>query len=369
MFAADSGRSAGDDVFLEYLPILATVAICLFARPIGEWLDVIDYPDSERKIHAEPTPQVGGIAVMVPVSIWAMFGLLWGPPAASGFYYSIVLCGGGVAVVGFMDDQHTISAGGRLLLLAMFSVIALRLDPVLASDHVHFAAWGWFTTPPLLLPSLTVVALAGFSSAVNMSDGLDGLVLALICVWTLCLAILGTPEISSAAAVAAAASVVTLLYNLRGRLFLGDCGAFAIAFTVGILAVRCHNLGHLPLETALVWFYIPVLDCLRLIPLRLRRHRSPFKPDREHFHYRLSARVGENWAIAIYAGTVGVTSVMTTLAPQFALVALTLATIVYFGFLLADALARASVRVKLVEAQGNVIALDKKLAKGLGTNI
>lgn len=353
-------------MFLEYLPILATVAICLFARPFGEWLAVIDHPDSERKIHSEPTPQVGGLAVMVPVAIWAVSGLLWGAGGDTGFYFAILLCGSGVAIVGFMDDQHTISAGGRLLLLGIFSVIALRLDPLLAADRIHLASWGWIATPPLLLPVLTVTALAGFSSAVNMTDGLDGLVLALICVWSLCLVILGSPEISSAAAVIATASVITLLYNLRGRLFLGDCGAFAIAFAVGLLAVRCHNLGRLPLETALVWFYIPVLDCLRLIPLRLRRHRSPFKPDMEHFHYRLSARIGDNWAIASYAGTVGLTSFMTTLVPQLAPVALALASVFYFGFLLADTLVRESGKGAGTSAdlQGNVVALDKKLVKG-----
>ncbi|HEX3431056.1 MAG TPA: MraY family glycosyltransferase [Rhizomicrobium sp.] len=351
-------------MFVEYLPILATVAICLFARPLGEWLAVIDHPDSDRKIHSGPTPQVGGIAVIAPIAIWAISGLLWGSGADSGFYFAILLCGSGVAIVGFMDDQHTTSAGGRLLLLAIFSVVALRLDPVLASNQVHFAAWGWFPLPPLLLPALSVTALAGFSSAVNMTDGLDGLVLALICIWSLCLVILGTTEVSSAAAVIAAASVITLLYNLRGRLFLGDCGAFAVAFAIGLLAIRCHNLGRLPLETALVWFYIPVLDCLRLIPLRLRRHRSPFRPDREHFHYRLSARVGDNWAIAIYAGTVGVTSFVTTLAPQLAGVALALASVVYFGFLLADTLARASGKGEAANLKGNVVALDEKLVKG-----
>jgi UDP-GlcNAc:undecaprenyl-phosphate GlcNAc-1-phosphate transferase len=219
--------------------------------------------------------------------------------------------------------------------------------------------------PPLLLPALTVVALTGFSSAVNMTDGLDGLVLALICTWSLCLAVIGTPEISSTAAVIAAASVVTLLYNLRGRLFLGDCGAFAIAFVVGLLAVRCHNLARLPLETALVWFYIPVLDCLRLIPLRLHRHRSPFRPDREHFHYRLSARLGDTWAIVTYAGTVAVTSIMTILLPQLAWFALMLASIVYFGFLLADSLARSGQNEGAAEPLPNVVVLDKRLAKGL----
>jgi UDP-GlcNAc:undecaprenyl-phosphate GlcNAc-1-phosphate transferase len=352
-------------VFIEYLPILVTVAICLFARPLGEWLDVIDHPDSERKTHAGPTPQVGGIAVMVPISIWAISGLLWGSGADAGFYFTILLCGGGVAVLGFMDDQHTISAGARLLLLGLFALVALRLDPVLAGDRVRLAALGWVAMPPLLLPALTVIALTGFSSAVNMTDGLDGLVLALICTWSVCLAVLGTPEISTTAAVIAAASVVTLLYNLRGRLFLGDCGAFAIAFVVGLLAVRCHNLARLPLETALVWFYIPVLDCLRLIPLRLHRHRSPFKPDREHFHYRLSARLGETWAILTYAGTVAVTSIMTTVLPQLAWFALMLASIVYFGFLLADSLARADQNEGLAEPLPNVVALDKRLAKGL----
>ena len=165
----------------------------------------------------------------------------------------------------------------------------------------------------------------------------------------------------------AAASVVTLLYNLRGRLFLGDCGAFAIAFVVGLVAIRCHNLARLPLETALVWFYIPVLDCLRLIPLRLRRHRSPFKPDREHFHYRLSSRLGDGWAITVYAGTVAATSVMTTILPQLALFSLTLASIVYFGFLLADGLARTSEKDTSAALFANVVALDKKLVKGLRT--
>ena len=118
-----------------------------------------------------------------------------------------------------------------------------------------------------------------------------------------------------------------------------------------------------------VWFYIPVLDCLRLIPLRLRRHRSPFKPDREHFHYRLSTRVGETWAIAIYAGTVGVTSLMTTLVPQLAFFALTLASTVYFGFLLADTLARTSGKGQTAETEGNVVALARKLAKGPRTHV
>jgi UDP-GlcNAc:undecaprenyl-phosphate GlcNAc-1-phosphate transferase len=352
-------------MLLAYLPILLTVVICLFARPLGERLGVIDHPDFPRKAHADPTPLVGGIAVMVPLVLWAAAGLFWQQGEAAGFYLSILLCGGGIAVLGFMDDQHTISAGGRLLLLIMFSAIALRLDPILEIDRVHFAAWGWHATPQLLLPTLTVLALAGFSSAVNMTDGLNGLVLALVCVWSICLAFLGESQVSAAASVIAAASTITLLYNLRGRLFLGDCGAFAIAFVVGVLAIRSHNVGRLPLETALVWFYLPVLDCLRLIPLRLWRGRSPFQPDREHFHYRLSARLGERGALVTYAGVVAITSLIATIVPQLSMFGLTIVSVIFFGFLLADGLAARSERpLESIRMPPNVVALEKKLAKG-----
>lgn len=353
-------------MLLDYLPILLTVAICIFAWPVGEWLGVIDYPDAQRKSHAGPTPMVGGIAVMAPLAVWAAAEIIWGQPDSTGFYLTILLCGSGVAILGFMDDQQGISAGGRLLLLAIFAMVALRLDPTLVANRLHLAAGGWLLTPPPVLPALTVLALAGFSSAVNMTDGLNGLVLAFVCIWSLCLAFLGGTDVSAAASVVGAASLVTLLYNLRGRLFLGDCGAFAVSFVVGLLAVRCHNSGRLHLETALVWFYIPVLDCLRLIMLRLWRGRSPFQPDREHFHYRLAARLGERGAIVVYVGVVALTSLTATVMPELSMLGLTVASIVFCGFLLADGLAEVG---DLVEAPvsteaGNVVTLEKKLAKG-----
>jgi UDP-GlcNAc:undecaprenyl-phosphate GlcNAc-1-phosphate transferase len=352
-------------MLLDYLPIMLTVAICIFAWPIGQWLGVIDFPNAERKSHAGPTPMVGGIAVMAPLAAWASAEIIWGQPEATGFYLTILLCGSGVAILGFMDDQQGISAGGRLLLLAIFAMVALRLDPALVANRVHLAAGGWLITPHLLLPALTVLALAGFSSAVNMTDGLNGLVLAFVCIWSICLAFLGGTNVSAAASVIGAASLVALLYNLRGRLFLGDCGAFAVSFVVGLLAVRCHNSGRLHLETALVWFYIPVLDCLRLIGLRIRHGRSPFQPDREHFHYRLAARLGERGAFVVYVGVVGLTSLTATLMPELSFLGLTVASIVFCGFLLADGLASAGQPVEAAAAAaGNVVALEKKLAKG-----
>ncbi len=349
-------------MLLGYLPILLTIVICEFADPIGRWLGVIDHPDNERKRHGGPTPMVGGVAIMLPLALWTLIALLPDRGGQGGFYLSLLLCGGGVAVLGFMDDQRTISAGGRLLLLVIFSAIALRLDPALSADRIRTIDHGWVWMPAYVLPTLTVLALAGFSSAVNMTDGLNGLVLALVLIWTLCLCYLGGPLVGSAAAILAVTSLIALLYNVRGHLFLGDCGAFAAAFVVGLLAVRCHNTGRLPLETALVWFILPVTDCLRLIPLRLWRGHSPFRPDREHFHYRLSARFGEAVATILYAGLVGGTSLLATLLPETSMFCAAAALAVYGGILLADAFAPDMAAVP-GDSSGNVIALEKRAAK------
>jgi UDP-GlcNAc:undecaprenyl-phosphate GlcNAc-1-phosphate transferase len=324
---------------ISYLVVLLTVVICLFAGPISHRLGVVDMPDGDRKHHPEPTPMVGGIAIMLPLCIWCIIQYFRGAP--SDLYAAIAICGGGLAVIGFMDDQNTISAGARLILLALLSAVALKLDPALITNRVFTMAYGWSAAPYGVIPVLTVVALMGFSSAVNMADGMNGIVVALYLIWGFCLALLGTGALAGAAQLIAAAAFITFMFNLRGRLFLGDCGTFAIGFVVGLLAILCHNTGKLPLETVIVWFFIPVVDCLRLIIVRGYEHRSPFRPDKNHFHHQLAKWIGESGAFWTYAGVVAVTSLTATLNPHMADVCIAVVAVFYFGFQIADVLAPA----------------------------
>ena len=324
---------------ISYLMVLMTVAICLFAGPISRRLGVVDMPDGGRKAHPEPTPMVGGIAIMAPLCAWCLAQYFRMPP--NDLYLTIVICGGGLAVIGFMDDQQTISAGARLILLAMLSAVALRLDPALVTQRVFTEAHGWLQAPYGLIPVLTVVALVGFPSAVNMADGMNGLVVALFLVWGFCLTLLGTGPAQGAAQLTAGAAFITFMFNLRGKLFLGDCGTFSIGFVVGLLAILTHNAGRLPLETVIVWFFLPVVDCFRLIGLRTWRHRSPFRPDKNHFHHRLASWIGEQPAFWTYAGIVTVASLTATLDPRMADVCIAVQAVFFIGFMTADILAPA----------------------------
>jgi UDP-GlcNAc:undecaprenyl-phosphate GlcNAc-1-phosphate transferase len=342
----------------DYVPLLLTVAICTFARPIAQRLAILDHPDGDRKLHSGSIPMVGGLAVTAALTGWAAVRLVSGVVVPEGPELAILLSVGGVAVVGFIDDQRTISPTARLILLAIFAVAAIKFDPVLFVRGLHTLTWGWV---PLSLPlsiGLFVFALVGFSSAVNMADGMTGLVLSLICIWSVCIMLRGS-GIADAAELLGAASAVTLLFNISGKLFLGDCGAFALAFALGLFAIECHNQGSLPLETAVVWFLIPVADCLRLIPIRLWRGRSPFRPDRLHIHHRLAARMGEGAAVGTYVGVVAAMSLICTIRPELSVECLSFSFALYLGFLAVDALAPEGVARPVARAPAKVVPLKK----------
>ena len=345
----------------DYLPLVITLVICAFARPIARRLAILDHPDGDRKLHAGAVPMVGGIAVTAALATWAAARLLTGVAAPAGMELVILLSVGGVAVLGFIDDQRMISPSARLILLGIFAATALRLDPLLFVKGVRTLCWGWIPFTPIVSVALFVSALVGFSSAVNMADGMTGLVLSLICIWSVCLVLRGG-SVAGAAELLGAASFVTLLFNAGGKLFLGDCGAFALAFTLGLFAIDCHNQGRLPLETAVAWFCIPVLDCIRLIPMRLWRGRSPFQPDRLHIHHRIAARVGGNAGVLIYAGFVGLSSLICAVRPDVSVEAILVSVALYTAFILADALAPETMQRAVSKRPAKVVALEKQEA-------
>ncbi len=321
---------------LTYVALVCT-AICLFAMPIAQRLHVVDHPDSGRKAHPAPTPLVGGIAIMVPLILWCVVRIAAGHVGSpERLWVAVALCGGTVAITGFVDDRRHVSASARLILLAIIAAAALAIDPVLVGGHLDTVSWGAVATPRWLFAALMILALVGFPSAVNMADGMNGVVIALFIVWALCIAYVSDGPIVSTARVTAIGAAVTFLFNLRGRLFLGDCGAFGVAFALGLLTIAAHNAGRLQVETVVVWYFVPVADCFRLMASRSIAGRSPLSPDRNHFHHRLSGSFGARNARLIYVGLVAGTSLIATFAPRFDAAYLGFLTVAYVVLLRPD---------------------------------
>jgi len=244
----------------------------------------------------------------------------------------LVLCAAGVGLVGFADDQTPIMPFTRILALLVFLGVAFVTDPVLIVQNLN---WGSFQ--PTALPAWAYCALlalttVGIVNAVNMADGQNGLVPSMFVIWSLCLVLIGDSTVSQVALILALASFVVLLFNLRGRLFLGDCGSYGVTFVLGLLAMMAYAQGRVTIETVTVWFFIPVMDCLRLIITRRLQGRSPVAPDTDHFHHRLQAKLGKTYGLVAYIASVAACSFIAALDSRFALVCLIVLTAIYFSF-------------------------------------
>ena len=319
-------------IFLGLIAGASTLLICVNAETIGKRLHIMDRPDNRRKRHAKDTPLVGGVGILLPLLIWVMGALMTGLVADNGILAALMLCAVGVGLIGFADDQVSIRPLTRILFLLVFLALAFFIDRQLISSTLN---WGSFDPTPIpvwvycLLLAITTV---GIVNAVNMADGQNGLVPSMFVVWAVCLMLVGDPVVSQLALVLACLSFIVLLFNLRGALFLGDCGSYGVTFLLGILTMLSHAQGRVSIETATVWFFIPVVDCLRLIGTRSFQGRSPMAPDTDHFHHRLQAKLGDTYGLVAYICSVAGCSIISAVAPQFALVCLIILASIYFSF-------------------------------------
>lgn len=308
-----ASSSSMNPTVVPLVPLLSaavTLILCLFAEPICRRLNILDIPDA-RKQHAHPTPLMGGIALQLaalPSAVIAALFLIprdWTP--------HVLVWVGAVAamtLVGLADDRHTLSARDRLLVSFLVFGSAATIDSifnvrVLVFEYPLFKlglGTGW------LAIIFTMICCVGLVNAVNMADGKNGLVIGLCLGWLGLLAFRSPPPILPVIAIVMAAWAVLLVFNLHGKLFLGDGGSYGIATAIGLLAIISYNSpgGHagraISAGELMLLFSIPVLDSFRLAFTRLRQGRSPMSADRDHLHHHLLQKFGWPGGLVTYWG-------------------------------------------------------------------
>jgi len=282
-----------------------------FALPLGRALGLMDEPDIEggRKRHAVATPIVGGLALALAAIVGTLFLLMTAgddiPSAVLPWFLSTVT---GMFLVGTMDDKLTLSASTRLALASAVLMAAISQVPDFAVSFLLFSG----QTELVLMTGLvgigfTLLCFVGFLNAVNMADGKNGLVIGQALIWSFILFARLPDAMKPLIAGIAGALAVLFLFNMRGKLFLGDGGSYGLSAMFGLLAIYTWNHGFADMradDIALI-FAVPVFDTLRLIVHRLVRRKSPFTPGRDHLHHYLFTRWGWPaplpWVLALVA--------------------------------------------------------------------
>ena len=240
--------------------LLATPLVRLLAFRIG----ALDHPKAHG-IHTHPVPRIGGIAICGAF----ILGALWRMDLSN--QLKGVLVGATVIfVVGLWDDLFKLKAKYRLLIqIGALAVMMFKYGVILDIFE-----------NPFLNGFFTALGIIGITNAVNFLDNMDGLATGLVMVSSTAIfyVALVTRQfwLGYLAAALIAACGGFLVHNLkRAHVFMGDCGATFLGFTLASLAVMAEWSRHTAVTMAvpLLILGVPVLDMVLITVLRIKEHK------------------------------------------------------------------------------------------------
>lgn len=324
---------------LEFLiaGFLSSAALsCAITPLIRTWapaLGLIDLP-GHRKVHVQPTPRGGGIAIFSGVVIplvalavaclvfrkgqWtAIDEILSSVRSSSELRTQFAAIGVGACALfltGLADDRWNLSWKFRLglQLSVAIGVVAAGVRATIFVDQ----PWFGFAATVLWILTLT--------NAMNFLDNMDALsagigLIASLLFAAILVVLVKTPTISVALPLVILAGSLAgfLVWNRPpASIFMGDCGSNLIGFLLATLTVtgtfydhESSGSRHVMLAPVCV-MAVPLYDFCTVIFIRLSQGRSPFHGDKSHFSHRL-VELGLRPAHAVL--TIHLTTVMTGL--------------------------------------------------------
>ncbi len=278
------------------LAFLISTVISIIMTPLSiQWavkLRIFAYP-SVRKVHREPMPSWGGIALTIAIFFgsvggWIFLGTL--PSNILGVLIGLFF----IVAVGTLDDRFSLppklKLTGQIIAATIPTAFGLKISFVnnpFGEGYIYLTPWqSWL---------LTIFWIVALVNAVNLIDGLDGLAAGISFFAALTLSFLSASQnllpIATAFAAIAGACIGFLPYNFHpARVFMGDTGAMALGYlfaTLSVLgAVKSFAALSVLFMTSLVLAY-PLLDTILAIVRRWLKGRPIFSADREHLHHKL----------------------------------------------------------------------------------
>lgn len=288
-------------VTLFTLSFLTALLLTPLVRARAIRWGAVDLPDDDRRIHTQPTPRLGGVAIylafLLTLACVPFLGNLVGASFRSNLpkLAALLLPATLVFLFGVYDDFRGAAAPSKLL-FQLIAAVAVYFSGY-GIENLSSPFGGWWHLPAPVSFGLTALWIIGITNAFNLIDGIDGLaagasVFALLSILIFSIA-QGNPEVSLLAVILIGAVLGFLRYNFNpATIFLGDSGSLFLGFMAAVLSLVGSQKGSTIVAIAipLVAFGLPVTEAGLSIVRRFLRGQPIFAGDRGHIHHRLLAR-------------------------------------------------------------------------------
>ncbi len=282
------------------LGAVPAIGLCRLVMLLG----VVDAPTEARKTQKVPVPTLGGLGVFAAAAIAvAAVSLLTAWPLGDA---ALIISGGALAglALGLADDTMRVPALARLLIMVaialgvtVMGVRAGQLEPwpdLVFDLHVAIVVLG------------SVAWLIVVMNAVNFMDGANGLSMGMAAIaaagLAACAGFTGAWSIALLASALSGALAGFLVWNVAGRLFVGDTGALFVGTALGALCLELVRLRPDLLFVPPILLMPFLSDVLLTLIWRTKHGKKLAEAHRDHV-YQIALKAGlKHWQVsAIHA--------------------------------------------------------------------
>jgi len=267
----------------------------------------------ERDVHTDPTPRIGGLAMLIGllVSLAVAASLGWFSSVFEDPIHILAIASAAtlIAIIGVLDDildlDWTIKLAGQFMAAGILAWQGVQI----VSLPIGGLVIGSYGVSIVLTIFVTVLVM----NAVNFIDGLDGLVAGVVLigtsvffVYSYLLAQQTSPtnyfnlaSLISAIVIGVCLGFLPLNWH-KAKIFMGDSGAMLLGLLMATSALAVTGQidpgavssevlapAFLPLVLPLAILLLPLLDLTLAVLRRIRAGKSPFSADRKHIHHKL----------------------------------------------------------------------------------
>ena len=277
--------------FLLFVITYALVGVLTpVMRKIAIANQILDLPTSSHKSHIKAVPYLGGVAILIGVTLVSYLALVFSNFTVSNFLLATSVLGPALVMglIGLWDDLKNLPPLPRFIGQSVAGlVVAAAL--VLGSNVANPTG---STFADVLI---TVIWVVGICNSINFFDNLDGGAAGTAAISAIFLTYLainsGQAFVAALSIVVAGATLGFLIWNRApARIYMGDAGALFLGVLLATLTIRLNpdtqtSIGSF--ATPILLLAIPILDTTVAVLSRLRRGVSPFLGGKDHLSHRL----------------------------------------------------------------------------------
>jgi len=282
-------------IFTFFLAFIVSFFLTPFVGKIARRYNIVDLP-SERKIHTQPIPRIGGVALFFsfffPLVLLAFNQRMFAELVESDIRLFFFVTGAVLIFgLGLWDDLRHLPSSVKFagqILVGIFVYFGGINIHVVSVPFFHAIDLGIFSLPVTVFWFVLVI------NAMNLADGLDGLAagIALFVSLTMLVICLTNRNILEALGFAAlgGALIAFLRYNFNpASIFMGDSGSYFLGYVLAALSILGSLKGQVATAMIIpvIALGIPLVDTMWAPIRRFALGKEMFQPDSGHLHHTL----------------------------------------------------------------------------------